>query len=189
MLRKFASLFLGGILIAGLMTNAWGDETMVKKKKKKKAAAVTSANPIVKFETTQGNFTAELFSDVPTTTKNFTELVAAGFYKGIVFHRYVEGFVIQGGDPTGTGGGGSSKTIPLEIVPAHKHVKGALGMARTNDPNSASSQFYVCLGDLPSLDGNYAVFGQVTEGMDNVMKLRQGDKMLKVTLVSGGSTK
>jgi len=188
MIRKFATLFLSVLLIAGLMTNAWGDDTMVKKKKKKKLTA-TSSNPIVKFETTRGSFTAELFSDVPLSTKNFVELVSSGFYNGIVFHRYVPGFVIQGGDPTGTGGGGSSKTIPLEIIPAHKHVTGALGMARTNDPNSASSQFYVCLGDLPSLDGNYAVFGQVTEGMDNVMKLRQGDKMTKVTLVSSGASK
>ncbi len=148
---------------------------MAKKKKK------TKANPKVIFETTQGPFIAELFSDVPTTTKNFAELVSAGFYDGLTFHRYVQGFVIQGGDPTGTGGGGSSKTIPLEIT-AHQHVMGALGMARSADPNSASSQFYVCLADAPNLNGGYTVFGRVLEGMDNVLKLRQGDKMTKVTL-------
>ncbi len=147
-----------------------------------------AGNPVVKFVTTQGTFTAEIFSDVAATSKNFLDLVSKKFYDGIVFHRYVPGFVIQGGDPTGTGQGGSDKTIPLEITD-HKHVTGALGMARTNDPNSASSQFYICLADLPQLDGNYCVFGKVLKGMSTVMKLRQGDKMLKVTLVSDGAPK
>jgi peptidyl-prolyl cis-trans isomerase B (cyclophilin B) len=140
-------------------------------------------NPKVKFETTQGTFVAELYSDVVKTTENFTSLVSAGFYNGLVFHRYVPGFVVQGGDPTGTGSGGSGKTIPLEIVAEHTHVKGALGMARTNDPNSATSQFYVCLEDVHNLDNNYCVFGQVLEGMDNVLKLRQGDKIVTATLL------
>ncbi len=149
------------------------------------AQSWADGNPKVKIKTTQGTIVVELFSDVPVTTKNFVDLVSKGFYNGLTFHRYVPGFVIQGGDPTGTGNGGSDKTIPLEITD-HKHVAGALGMARTNDPNSATSQFYICLGDLPSLDGNYCIFGKVIKGMDNVMKLRQGDKMLKVTLLSGG---
>jgi cyclophilin family peptidyl-prolyl cis-trans isomerase len=152
------------------------------KKKKAAEAVATGANPRVHFETTQGPFTVELFSDVPTTTQNFVDLVSRKFYDGLIFHRYVPGFVIQGGDPTGTGGGGSGKNIPLEIT-SHKHVLGALGMARSNDPNSASCQFYVCLADLPSLDGSYAVFGQVVDGMENVTKLRQGDKMTQVTMV------
>lgn len=153
---------------------------MVKKKKKKSGSA--SANPRVKFETTQGTFTAELFLDVPTTTRNFLDLVASGFYDGLTFHRYEPGFVIQGGDPMGTGMGGSEKTIPLEIT-AHKHLKGSLGMARSQDPNSASSQFYICLADTPFLDGGYAVFGKSVEGMEVVLKLRKGDKMERVTLV------
>jgi cyclophilin family peptidyl-prolyl cis-trans isomerase len=142
-----------------------------------------SVNPKVHFETTQGPFTAELFADVPDTTENFVNLVKSGFYNGLTFHRYVPGFVIQGGDPKGTGQGGSDKTIKLEIVKDHTHVKGALGMARSQDRDSASSQFYVCLEDVHQLDGNYCVFGQVLEGMENVLKLRQGDKMTQVTLV------
>ncbi len=138
-------------------------------------------NPRVLFETTQGKFTVEVFPDVKVTTQNFLELVSSGFYNDLTFHRYVPGFVIQGGDPTGTGMGGSSKTIPLEITD-HEHDKGALGMARSQDPNSASSQFYVCLDAVHQLDGNYCVFGRVVKGMDNVLKLRQGDKMIKVTL-------
>ena len=144
-------------------------------------------NPQVKFETTQGTFTVELFTDVPITTKNFTDLVARGFYDGLVFHRYVPNFVIQGGDPNGTGMGGSGKTISLEIT-KHQHVKGALGMARSQDPNSASSQFYICLADVHNLDGSYCVFGQVIDGMDTVLKLRKGDKMTKVTLVTKDGT-
>ena len=154
---------------------------MAKKDGTPESAPMTS-NPKIQFETTQGDFTVELFADVPTTTENFLSLASSGFYDGLTFHRYVPGFVIQGGDPTGTGGGGSGKKIPLEIT-GHKHVKGALGMARSQDPNSASSQFYICLDDAPNLDGGYTVFGQVLEGMDNVLKLRQGDKMTKVTVL------
>jgi cyclophilin family peptidyl-prolyl cis-trans isomerase len=155
------------------------------KKKKTKAASLASkspaANPRVRMETTQGLILVELFSDVPTTTRNFIDLVAKKFYDGLVFHRYVPGFVIQGGDPLGTGTGGSDRTIRLEIT-THKHLCGYLGMARSQDPHSASSQFYICLADLPSLDGGYAVFGRVLEGMENALKLRKGDKMTQVTL-------
>lgn len=163
---------------------------MTKKKKKKTAPAAKSAAPnlkvaagnkLVHFQTTQGEFTAEIFADVKITAENFLSLVSAGFYDGLIFHRYEPNFVIQGGDPTGTGMGGSDKRIPLEIT-GHKHDKGALGMARSQDPNSASCQFYVCLSDAHFLDNNYAVFGRITEGMENVLKLRAKDKMTKVSL-------
>jgi len=184
-------------------SNQLGEETMAVKKKKgkiqkkpkakkivKKAApkilspkiTFQTSHPKVKFETTQGIFVAEIYSDVPATHKNFIELTKSGFYDGLTFHRFEPEFVIQGGDPQGTGMGGSDKNIPLEIT-KYKHVKGALGMARSQDPNSASSQFYVCLADTPFLDGSYAVFGQVLEGMDKVLALRKGDKMTKVTVV------
>jgi peptidyl-prolyl cis-trans isomerase B (cyclophilin B) len=162
---------------------------MTKKKKKadkastkKKTAQLAPqvGNPLVQFETTQGTFTAEIFSDVPTTAENFLGLVSDGFYDGLIFHRFEPNFVIQGGDPTGTGMGGSKKNIPLEIT-SHQHEKGAMGMARSQDPNSASSQFYFCLSDAHFLDKNYAVFGRVVEGFENVLKLRKNDKMVKVT--------
>ncbi len=161
---------------------------MAKKKKKTVKSAVKSANPKLKIETTQGEVTVELFADVPTTTKNFIDLASSEFYDGLIFHRYEPNFVIQGGDPTGTGMGGSEKNIPLEIT-AHKHVKGAMGMARSQHPNSASSQFYFCLADASFLDNNYTVFGHVLDGMENVMKLRKGDKILKVTLLTSVATK
>ncbi len=141
-----------------------------------------TGNAKVVFETTQGNFTAEIYGDVAKTSENFLGLAKSGFYNGLIFHRYEPGFVIQGGDPTGTGMGGSDTKVPLEIVEGRTHVKGAIGLARSNDPDSGSCQFYVCLKDVHMLDGNYCVFGQVVEGMENVEKLRKGDKMTKVTL-------
>jgi len=141
--------------------------------------------PIAVLETSKGTVKFVLFTKkAPITAKNFIDLTNKGFYNGLTFHRYVEGFVIQGGDPQGTGMGGSGKTIPLEVSPELKHdVAGVVAMARSQDPNSASSQFYITLAPTPNLDGSYAVFGRVFEGLDVVMKLRQGDKMIKVSIV------
>src|SRR3990167_6672163 len=122
---------------------------------------------IAVIETNRGTIKAELYTEkAPITTANFIGLAGSGFYNGLTFHRHEPGFVIQGGDPRGDGTGGSGKTIPLETAPSLTHKKGAVGMARSQEPNSASSQFYICLEDAKFLDKNYAVFGQVTEGMD-----------------------
>ena len=141
-------------------------------------------NKIVKYaviETDKGTIKAELYaSKAPITTKNFIDLANSGFYNGLTFHRVEPGFVIQGGDPKGDETGGSGKMIPLEINPDLKHVKGALGMPRSQDPNSAESQFYITLSETPFLDGNYAVFGKVVQGMEAVEKIKVGDKMNKV---------
>lgn len=143
----------------------------------------SKSNPTVTFVTTKGTFKAEIYQDkAPISAANFLKLVNSGFYNNLTFHRYVPGFVIQGGDPSGDGTGGSNETIPLEIVPELTHVQGSLGMARSNDPNSASSQFYVSLEDIHDLDGSYAVFGQVIEGFEVVLKLREGDRMTKVSV-------
>ena len=140
-------------------------------------------NKIVTIETDKGTIKFELFEDkAPITTKNFIGLAQSGFYDGLTFHRVEPGFVVQGGDPKGDGTGGSGKTIPLEIHPDLKHVKGAVAMARSQDPNSATSQFYITLADAHFLDGNYAVFGKVTEGMDVVESIAVGDKMNKVSI-------
>lgn len=138
-----------------------------------------SKNPIAIVETSMGTFKIELFADkVPNTVQNFIDLVNRGFYKDMIFHRVVAGFVIQTGDPTGTGRGGSEKSIKLEIHPDLKHDSaGIVGMARTQDPDSATSQFYVTLKPTPNLDGPpfgpYAVFGKVIEGLDVVMAIGQ----------------
>lgn len=142
-----------------------------------------SQNRIATIETSKGVIKFELYEDkAPISTSNFIELAQSGFYDGLVFHRVVPGFVIQTGDPTATGTGGSDKSIPLEIHPDLKHTLGAVGMARTQNPNSATSQFYITLAPRPDLDGNYAVFGQVIEGQDVVSRIRQGDTMIKVTI-------
>ena len=137
----------------------------------------------VTIETDKGVIELELFTEeAPITTKNFIDLANQDFYDGLTFHRVEPGFVVQGGDPKGDGTGGSDKTIPLEIAPGLTHSKGTLAMARSNDPDSASSQFYITLDDATFLDGNYAIFGKVTSGMEVVESIVIGDKMNKVTI-------
>src|SRR3989338_4059317 len=149
-----------------------------------KGEQTMSKEKIAVIETNKGTFKFKLYTeDAPITTENFINLANSKFYDGLTFHRYEPGFVIQGGDPKGDGSGGSENKIKLEINPKLTHVKGALGMARSQHPDSASSQFYVALEDSHFLDENYAVFGQVTEGMDVVQSLRVGDKMISVKIV------
>lgn len=132
------------------------------------------ANRVAVIETNKGTIKAELYEQkAPITTANFIQLAESGFYDGLIFHRVIDNFVIQTGDPKGTGMGGSSKTITLEIHKELKHTDGALGMARSSSPNSASSQFYICDGPQRGLDGSYAVFGQVIEGMDVVRAIAE----------------
>ena len=120
-------------------------------------------------------FEAELFAeDAPITVNSFIFLAREGFYDGLTFHRVIPGFVAQGGDPLGTGTGGPGYAIPLEISD-RTHVEGALAMARANDPDSAGSQFYIALEELPFLDGEYAVFGQIVSGMDAVRAIPAGE--------------
>ena len=120
---------------------------------------------------------AELYPSIaPETVKNFVKLIEEKFYDGIIFHRVIPGFMIQGGDPKGNGTGGSKETIKGEFD-AHgfrntlKHTRGVLSMARTYDPNSASSQFFIMHKDAPHLDGQYAAFGKITKGIEVVDKI------------------
>ena len=138
------------------------------------------------IETTKGTIKLVLYEDLaPTTSANFVELADKKFYDGLKFHRVEPGFVIQGGCPHGNGTGGSGKNIPLEVSANLKHGDaGAVAMARSSDPNSASSQFYITLGPAAFLDGNYAVFGRVTDGMDVVQSIRVGDVMKSITVFS-----
>jgi peptidylprolyl isomerase/peptidyl-prolyl cis-trans isomerase B (cyclophilin B) len=130
-----------------------------------------------------GDIVIEFYpADAPKTVDNFVKLAKKGFYNGVVFHRREENFVIQGGDPKGNGTGGPGYTIPAEFN-KQKHVRGAVAMARTQDPNSAGSQFYICLAPANFLDGQYTVFGIVTKGMDVVDKVKVGDKMKTVKIV------
>jgi peptidyl-prolyl cis-trans isomerase B (cyclophilin B) len=119
--------------------------------------------------------------DAPKTVENFVTLAKKGFYNGLTFHRVVAGFVVQGGCPKGTGTGGPGYTIAAEFN-QNKHVRGSLAMARSQDPDSAGSQFYITYGAQPHLDNNYTVFGKVTSGMEHVDRIRQGDKMKSITI-------
>src|SRR5881296_4060538 len=125
-----------------------------------------------RFETTMGNFTIELFEEqVPKTVENFVKLAESNFYDGVIFHRVIDGFMIQGGDPTGTGTGGPGYRFADEIIPSLKHNKeGMLSMANAG-PNTNGSQFFITLAPTPHLDGRHAVFGQIVEGMDVVRKI------------------
>lgn len=137
----------------------------------------------VLFKTSKGDFTIQLYTDTPLTRANFVSLVNEGFYDGLTFHRYEPGFVIQGGDPNGDGTGGSDTTISLEIAEGKSHTRGTVGMARSQDPDSASSQFFVNLRDNTFLDGGYAVFGEVVDGMDVVDALRAGDIIISAEII------
>jgi len=111
----------------------------------------------------------------PGHVARIKELVGEGFYDGVVFHRVIPGFMAQGGDPSGTGRGGSDKPDLRAEFSAEPHVRGAVSMARTNDPNSANSQFFICFGDATFLDRQYTVWGNVIEGMDHVDALPKGE--------------
>ena len=134
------------------------------------------SNPIVNIEMENGGvIKAELYPEIaPNTVANFVNLVESGFYNGLIFHRVIPGFMIQGGDPQGTGMGGPGYSIKGEFARNGfkqnnlKHTRGVLSMARSMMPNSAGSQFFIMHANAPHLDGDYAAFGKVTEGLDVV---------------------
>ncbi|WP_262122973.1 peptidylprolyl isomerase [Anaerococcus sp. Marseille-Q5996] len=137
-------------------------------------------NPIVTFEIENGDIIkAELYPEIaPNTVNNFISLINQGFYDGLIFHRVIKGFMIQGGDPEGTGMGGPGYGIKGEFASNGfkndlAHEAGVLSMARSMMPNSAGSQFFIMHKDSPHLDGDYAAFGKVTEGMDVVDKIAE----------------
>ena len=164
-------------------------------------------NPIVTIEMENGKtITAELYPEIaPNTVANFVSLIQSGFYDGVIFHRVIPGFMIQGGDPQGTGMGGPGYTIKGEFARNGfkdnnlRHTRGVLSMARTMMPNSAGSQFFIMHADAPHLDGEYAAFGKVTDGLDTVDEIaatRTGrqdrpvadQRMRKVTVDTFGET-
>ena len=180
-----------------LLNSFFGAARRAPKPAKKKSTVIASSDeqlPIVTLETDKGTITIELYPEsAPATVANFKKLIEAGFYDGLTFHRFVRGFVIQGGAPDSTGMGGPGWTIPGEFQDAElrekmpPHEKGVIAMARKPSPDSAGSQFYICLSTDASiyahLNGNYTTFGRVIEGLDDVVTaLREGDIMIEVTL-------
>ena len=140
-----------------------------------------ATNPVITMKTTAGTITAELYPEVaPITVNNFISLINKGFYNGLIFHRVINGFMIQGGDPDGIGTGGPGYHIRGEFAQNGyennlKHTAGVLSMARSMMPNSAGSQFFIMHKDAPHLDGAYAAFGKITEGMDVVNRIAEED--------------
>jgi cyclophilin family peptidyl-prolyl cis-trans isomerase len=137
---------------------------------------------VATIKTVHGNVSFKFYpKHAPNTVTRVIELMQKGFYDGISFHRVVANFVVQGGDPTGTGMSGSGKNLKAEFN-AIQHIKGTVAMARSQDVDSADSQFYLALTTLPHLDGKYTVFGQVIDGFEILEKITQGDKMLSVSV-------
>jgi len=134
-------------------------------------------NPIVTITTNEGSMKIELYPNIaPNTVNNFISLVKKGFYNGTIFHRVIPGFMIQGGDPEGTGMGGPGYSIKGEfsgngVKNDLKHTRGAISMARSMDPDSAGSQFFIMVADAPHLDGQYAAFGKVIEGIEEADRI------------------
>lgn len=128
------------------------------------------------METSAGTVTINLRPDLaPNHVARIKELTREGFYDGVVFHRVIDGFMAQGGDPTGTGMGGSDKPDLRAEFSSEKHVRGTCSMARSQNPNSANSQFFICFANAGFLDGQYTVWGEVSEGMENVDKIKRGE--------------
>jgi peptidylprolyl isomerase len=140
------------------------------------ASAADKAN-IVYLDLKYGRVTIELRPDLaPKHVERFKKLTKEGFYNGLKFHRVISGFMAQTGDPTGTGTGGSKyPDLPAEFTTSVQFKRGTLGAARTSDPNSANSQFFICFDQSPNLDGQYTIFGQVTDGMQFVDRIRRGE--------------
>jgi cyclophilin family peptidyl-prolyl cis-trans isomerase len=158
------------------------------------AVHAQGADPIVSLQTTRGPIVIRVYrSMVPRTANNFLDLVSRGFYNGLTFHRW-ETWCIQGGDPNGNGSGdfidpqtGRARYIPLEISPMlHHNAPGVVAMARTDNPNSASCQFYITKSRVPFLDGKYAIFGGVLDGMNVVQSLQRGDQIVSAQIIQNG---
>ena len=150
------------------------EENTVTENTKEENVMTENTKVLVEMEN-GGEFVIELYPEyAPQTVQNFIDLVSDGFYDGVGFHRIVEGFMAQGGDPEGTGMGGSGVQIPGEFASngfeanTLSHTRGVISMARSQNPDSASSQFFICYDDASFLDGNYAAFGKVVEGMEVV---------------------
>jgi peptidylprolyl isomerase len=136
---------------------------------------MTSAEDTMIVETTQGRVAIAMRPDLaPGHVARIKELVRKGFYDGVAFHRVIEGFMAQTGCPQGTGTGGSGQKLKAEFS-NEKHVRGTVSMARAQNPDSADSQFFICFQDSPWLNGQYTVWGNVTEGMENVDKIKRGE--------------
>lgn len=201
-MKKFISLFISVLIIfsvfslAGCGQKEQGNQNEPKTNADESGFVDGESNPVATIEVEDyGVITVELYYDkAPNTVKNFISLANKGFYDGLIFHRIIENFMIQGGDPEGTGGGGPGYSIKGEFAGNGfeandiSHVRGVISMARATPPDSAGSQFFICRADSPHLDGSYAAFGMVTDGIEVVDKIAAvatsyGDRPLKDVVI------
>jgi peptidyl-prolyl cis-trans isomerase B (cyclophilin B) len=183
-LHKILLYFLSNLSFSTFQKNSFTNSSFSAKivaiQFKEKGVFIMAQNPVVTFEMENGDIMkAELYPDIaPNTVNNFISLINKGFYNGLIFHRVIEGFMIQGGCPNGNGMGGPGYSIKGEFSQNGfsnqlKHTPGVLSMARAMHPDSAGSQFFIMHKNSPHLDGAYAAFGQVTEGLDIVNKIAE----------------
>jgi len=186
MIRSISSIIVVLLLSLGSFTFAQTTQPAARKTYTEAPKMTIDVNKkyVATIDTARGKIVCELYpKDAPQTVNSFIFLARDHFYDGLTFHRVEPNFVIQGGDPNGDGTGGPGYTLPLETENAtHHHDTGALAMARAQDPNSAGSQFYITLSPQQALDGQYTVFGQVTDGMDAVNKIQVGDLIKSITI-------
>ena len=174
-IKLLLSVLLSVMLV---LTGCGGTDDSEQQSEQQQGVLNVENNPIVTIEMENGGIIkAELYPNIaPNTVKNFISLVNEGFYDGVIFHRVIPGFMIQGGDPTGTGTGGPGYAIKGEFTQNGfendlQHTRGVLSMARSGNPDSAGSQFFIMVEDAPHLDGSYAAFGMVIEGMETADKI------------------
>lgn len=185
-IKKYLNLFTVVVIMSSLVlvgcgnksTQSQGDSTSVTDESSDSKTGNENLPVVTITVENYGVIQAELYPEIaPNTVNNFISLVKKGFYDNLTFHRIIKGFMIQGGDPKGDGTGGPGYSIEGEFTSngfanSLKHTKGVLSMARTQDPNSAGSQFFIMTGDAPNLDGQYAAFGKVTSGLDVLEKIQ-----------------
>ena len=189
----FYSLFASVLFVIGYMTLS--DDYATAKK------IETNMENTLYMDLKDGRVVIRMLPNIaPKHVARIKELVRSGFYDGLTFHRVIEGFMAQGGDPLGNGTGGSGKTIPAEFTNKYSHKRGAVSMARSNELNSADSQFFIVTNDSTYLDGQYTIWGYVVEGMEFVDNIKKGsilenglvknpDKIIKMTIASDAERK
>ena len=180
------NLVFGVMLVGGYQASVLQAKDLSMTNHKLKMEKKMSDSNIITIELETGTVSIELYPDVaPKTVESFKNLISKGFYDGLTFHRVIPGFMAQGGDPEGTGMGGPGFRLKAEFNDK-KHVRGTLAMARSSDPDSAGSQFYICYGPQPHLDGQYTIFGQVIDGMELIDDVSNGTVMKKLSIVESG---
>jgi peptidylprolyl isomerase len=158
------------LLVIGVLIIAAGCTGAPEESSSMAQPTTASQAQLARLETTMGNITVELRADMPVTAGNFEKLVRQGYYDGTIFHRVIDGFMIQGGDPTGTGRGGPGYTLRDEFTANNRNLRGTIAMANAG-PNTGGSQFFINLVDNPHLNTKHPVFGKVVEGMDVVDRI------------------